>query len=950
MARDPNITFATKKIGINEEPVENNTSDSLLVWNPETGAIDQVAKSSIGTGLTATLQEVTDNGNTTNNEIVSTIPEGSEAQSYVSNSQFGQAYMGVNDEKPAFVALGNGSAAAVLAAGSLAITNNDNVTGVYSVNADGDPTFNGNPFGGGGGTQNLQQTLNNGSTATINTPFLVEQNTGADQTIINNQGGEVNVFGSQGVTLQSPNALGMYNQSGNGEVTISNTGISMDAATNGNVLIGATNGGAKYKEDYSADYTDRSLPDVGYVKQRVPYTGAEQDVDLGANNLRIGGNLNIGSNGYSYIELENNSYIEQDSGTLSVSNGAPTAAVVIAATNTLIRLDEQGVGIQTNAGTSYLRTDNINISRTHQLPNNDGVFAVSASVNGGAPVSVDENGNVNLIVATGGATNLSYTASPTQGQVNSDTGNDAIIPAGSTTNASLMLPADKTKLDALPATINGANTPITNTSFEVLNANNVQTAFEQTDLALQSARSTGVKFGGRATLTNSNTTVSFTAGSGEIMDNTDPSNPIYTVVNWSAFNNQAPAVTPGQTFWYINASGGLVQTTTVPTPADFRTRIYLARTTWTGTSISALATQVTPIQQTANNLRDFSMAIGVVKVSGSVPSASGANLKLKISAGQTYEYGANYNVSYTSPNIVSTNAFDSATGGTFRYATSTGAIPTDVTDINVGSYQNAGVVTAIPNNKPWGIHYIFGFPGGNVRVVYGTTTYSNITDASSAIINNDPYLAAPTTFRGASIVLGAVAALRTETNLNNATFFVTNKFGSFAGGATLSAVSLDLDSRPKIIKADVTDSPASSGTTEQILKSYLIPANTLSAGVLTTTFQADRVGGNATANFFVYTNSTNSLTGATLVARVSNTQGQLFQGFQRDFVIKTNNTLYAYGANSGAVSSYVSGTAASSTTAFNPTIDNYILFTILPTNAGDSFTIKTLDITFKKAQ
>lgn len=49
----------------------------------------------------------------------------------------------------------------------------------------------------------------------------------------------------------------------------------------------------------------------------------------------------------------------------------------------------------------------------------------------------------------GGATNLGYTASPTDGTVTSDTGTDATIPAGSETNASLMLPADKTKLNGV---------------------------------------------------------------------------------------------------------------------------------------------------------------------------------------------------------------------------------------------------------------------------------------------------------------------------------------------------------------------------------------------------------------------------------------------------------------------------------------------------------------------
>jgi hypothetical protein len=49
----------------------------------------------------------------------------------------------------------------------------------------------------------------------------------------------------------------------------------------------------------------------------------------------------------------------------------------------------------------------------------------------------------------GGATNLTYTASPTQGQVNSDTGTDAIIPATDGTNAGLFLPTEKTKLTGI---------------------------------------------------------------------------------------------------------------------------------------------------------------------------------------------------------------------------------------------------------------------------------------------------------------------------------------------------------------------------------------------------------------------------------------------------------------------------------------------------------------------
>lgn len=51
----------------------------------------------------------------------------------------------------------------------------------------------------------------------------------------------------------------------------------------------------------------------------------------------------------------------------------------------------------------------------------------------------------------GGATNLSYTAGPTNGIVNSDTGTDATIPLVTTVNAGLQSPSDKTKLDGIQA-------------------------------------------------------------------------------------------------------------------------------------------------------------------------------------------------------------------------------------------------------------------------------------------------------------------------------------------------------------------------------------------------------------------------------------------------------------------------------------------------------------------
>lgn len=71
---------------------------------------------------------------------------------------------------------------------------------------------------------------------------------------------------------------------------------------------------------------------------------------------------------------------------------------------------------------------------------------------------VDEGASKNVIYdaiqaigSTG--TNLTYSAYPDSGRVNSDTGTDALIEAGSTVNASLMLPTDKIKLNLVDDTL-----------------------------------------------------------------------------------------------------------------------------------------------------------------------------------------------------------------------------------------------------------------------------------------------------------------------------------------------------------------------------------------------------------------------------------------------------------------------------------------------------------------
>ncbi len=57
------------------------------------------------------------------------------------------------------------------------------------------------------------------------------------------------------------------------------------------------------------------------------------------------------------------------------------------------------------------------------------------------------------------AVNLEYLSSDTSGVINPGSGNSALIPSGSTTIASLMLPEDKTKLDGIAENANNYTLP-----------------------------------------------------------------------------------------------------------------------------------------------------------------------------------------------------------------------------------------------------------------------------------------------------------------------------------------------------------------------------------------------------------------------------------------------------------------------------------------------------------
>lgn len=336
--------------------------------------------------------------------------------------------------------------------------------------------------------------------------------------------------------------------------------------------------------------------------------------------------------------------------------------------------------------------------------------------------------------------------------------------------------------------LNGVDIPVDSSSWKVLTGSNVQAALNRSDTAALNARSTGVRYGGVLTVDGGigvGSTVSITALAGGILDNTNANSPTYTVVEAGPWTAQTPLYPI--TYWYVDATGTLQQSNTVPTPEQYRTRIYLYLTSVNAGVVTGVVPANTPVQQTAVNLRDLASALGAIRLSGLSLASASTNLTFQVTSGKVYSYGIPGVATPTNPSNINLPTFNTNSGGTFRYGTNTVQINVDRTTLDPGNYQSGGSVTPIPGpGNTVGVHWVFVFPSvPNYRVAYGSAVYPDFTSARAAIGSLDPFNDAPASYRGNGYLVGAILATKNAVNLASSThaqFLSTNKFGVFGGG------------------------------------------------------------------------------------------------------------------------------------------------------------------------
>ena len=159
---------------------------------------------------------------------------------------------------------------------------------------------------------------------------------------------------------------------------------------------------------------------------------------------------------------------------------------------------------------------------------------------------------------------------------------------------------------------------------------------------------------------------------------------------------------------------------------------------------------------------------------------------------------------------------------------------------------------------------------------------------------------------------------------------------SYVKGVT-SAIQTQLNSKVTFF-ASGADGTASSGTSNTISISVLIPANTFVVDdVIRINHRVRATGTAATRETRIYANTTNAIAGAVLVSTASLTSTILSANLQRFLAIKnvsTNTEVITATANQ--LTDYNNFTTAVSTLAINWTVDQYIIFAVNALNGADS--------------
>lgn len=188
-------------------------------------------------------------------------------------------------------------------------------------------------------------------------------------------------------------------------------------------------------------------------------------------------------------------------------------------------------------------------------------------------------------------------------------------------------------------------------------------------------------------------------------------------------------------------------------------------------------------------------------------------------------------------------------------------------------------------------------------------------------------------FDNLEITSSLVVSSSISINLGSNTSTFSGSFtGSFIGnGSSLGNIKIP-------VFKTTADSPAVTGTVNNTLATQsLIPANTFVADEIVEIKARIRKTGTAgTITQRWYINTTNNLSGATLIATHLSANTFLAAQPIRQMVIKTSTSTQVFNSSTNTITDEIASTAAQTTVANDWTTDQYILFAIQNANTADS--------------
>ena len=336
---------------------------------------------------------------------------------------------------------------------------------------------------------------------------------------------------------------------------------------------------------------------------------------------------------------------------------------------------------------------------------------------------------------------------------------------------------------------------------------------------------TGILNGGELS-TNTNTTFDIAAGDGVInilnKNGTDPHPEIKKVV-WSATTvthtlGDANDTAQLNTWVYIDSSGAIQQTLTLPNPNIWRNNIVLGSVIHSENVIRFVKTFPRPAYSNGNTVAEFIEVFGPLKKSGHLLTVNSSNnMRLDRAAGVSFALGRNYANEAEEPNLVDDGA---STPVFHRYSsTSTGFTKDDGTtgagyaDIDPSKYDNNGTLTSVSGGH-FSVQRLYHFPNNTNVIVayYGKNEYASIDEAEKNYLLENFQEAENTSTQ--AIYLGALIVKGNATDLSN-----TSQAKILTGGIfrSLSAANLGGVAAGSSL-SDLTDVTITSPTNGQVVK------------------------------------------------------------------------------------------------------------------------------------